>query len=54
VPEALERVDRQVDDDNITVRSDLGCQRGDELGLGADDDDYVARLAQRRKKVKSR
>jgi hypothetical protein len=54
VPEALERVDRPVDDDNVTVRSDLGGQRGDELGLRADDDDDVARLAQRRKKVKSR
>ena len=54
MPEALERVDGQVDDDNVTVRSNLGGQRGDELGLGADDDDYVARLAQRLKKVKSR
>ena len=52
--ETLERVDGPVDDDNVTVRSNLGGQRGDELGLGADDDDYVARLAQRLKKVKSR
>jgi len=54
VSETLERVNRPVDDNNVTVRSNLGGQRGDELGLGADDDDYVARLAQRRKKVKSR
>jgi hypothetical protein len=54
VPEALERVDGPVDDDNVTVRSNLGGQRGNELGLRADDDDDVARLAQRRKKVKSR
>jgi hypothetical protein len=54
VPEALERVDRTVDDDNVTVRSNVGGQRGDELGLRADDDDDVTRLAQRRKKVKSR
>jgi hypothetical protein len=54
VPEALERVDGQVDDDNVTVRGNLGGERGDELGLGADDDDYVARFAQCRKKVKSR
>ena len=52
--ETLERVDRPVDDNNVTVRSNLGGQRGDELGLRADDDDYLARLAQRRKKVKSR
>jgi hypothetical protein len=54
VPEALERVDGQVDDDNVTVRSNLGGERGNELGLGADYDDYVARVTQRRKKVKSR
>jgi hypothetical protein len=54
VPEALERVDGPIDDDNVTVRSDLGGQHGDELRLRADDDDDVARLAQRRKKVKSR
>jgi hypothetical protein len=54
MPEALERVDRPVDDDNVTVRSNLGGQRGDELGLRADDDDDVTRLVQRRKKVKSR
>ena len=54
MPEALQRVDGQVDDDNVTVWSNLGGERGDELGLGADDDDYVARFAQRRKKVKSR
>jgi hypothetical protein len=54
VPESLERVDGPIDDDNVTVRSDHGGQRGDELRLRADDDDDVARLAQRRKKVKSR
>jgi len=54
VPEALERVDGPVDDNNVIVGRNLGGQCGDELGLGADDDDYVARFAQRRKKVKSR
>jgi hypothetical protein len=54
VPEALERVDGPLDDHNVTIGSNLCRQRADELGLGADDDDDVARLAQRRKKVKSR
>jgi len=54
VSETLERVDGPVDDDDVTVRSNVGRQRGDELGLRSDDDDDVTRLAQRRKKVKSR
>jgi hypothetical protein len=54
LPEALERVDRPVDDDDVAVGSNLGGQRGDELGVRADDDDDVARRAQRRKNVKSR
>jgi hypothetical protein len=54
VSETLEPVDRPVNDDDVTVRSNVRRQRSDELSLRADDDDDVTRLAQRRKKVKSR
>jgi hypothetical protein len=54
VPQTFEPVDRAVDHDDVPVGRDVLGQGGDHVRLRADDDDDVARPAQRRKKVKSR